>query len=281
MQDPTDYELQKEPGDTQPPVSRPPSPLPWIIGAAVLAIAVTGYFFLGRDAAAPDSREETTATDTTIPPARPLGVEVDPIELPPLDQSDAFVSDLVRTLSSHPRVAAWLTTNGLIRNFTVVVENIAAGRTPSRHLRVLKPAEPFTVIEARGGDVVMDTRSYNRYNDIAAAVASVDAGGAAKLYSTLKPRIEEAYQDLGHVGSFDTALETAIVTLLEAPALEGDIALTPRGGVYAYNDARIERLTEAQKQLVRMGPRNVRIIQRKLREIALALGVAPERLPGR
>jgi hypothetical protein len=53
----------------------------------------------------------------------------------------------------------------------------------------------------------------------------------------------------------------------------------PYGAVYHYNDPRLEGLTQAQKQLVRMGAQNVRTIQRKLREIALALGIPQERLP--
>jgi hypothetical protein len=281
MPDAADYELQKEPQVVGPPASRPPSFTPLIVGVLVLAAAVAAFLYLRRDAKAPVSTEGSLATESAVPPSAPLGVEVEPIALPPLDATDELVRSLVRALSSHPRIAAWLTTDGLIRNFTVVVENIAAGRTPSGHLRVLKPAGPFTVVDARGGDVVIDPRSYNRYNDIAAAVASLDPGGAAKLYSTLKPQIEDAYRELGEQGSFDRVLETAIVRLLEAPAVAGEVALVPRGAVYNFNDPRLERLTQAQKQLVRMGARNVQVIQRKLRDIALALGIAPERLPGR
>jgi hypothetical protein len=38
-------------------------------------------------------------------------------------------------------------------------------------------------------------------------------------------------------------------------------------------------LTAAQKQLLRMGPRNERLVKAKLREIALALGMTPAQLP--
>jgi hypothetical protein len=126
---------------------------------------------------------------------------------------------------------------------------------------------------------MIDTRSYSRYNDLAVAVDSVNAEGAAMLYTTLKPRIEEAYRELGYDTPFDRALTTAIVRLLEAPAADGEIALISRGALYQFNDPRLERLTAAQKQLVRMGPRNTRTIQRKLHAIALALGIPPERLP--
>lgn len=277
MPDPSDFELQKEPQPGRAPAARPPSLVPWIV-AAVLVIAAAAAFFLLRRDGEPPGEVAQTGTEELVPPAEPLGVEVEPVDVPPLDESDAFVRDLVRALSSHPRVAAWLTTDGLIRNFAVVVENIARGQTPSGHLRVLKPKEPFEVIDA-GGALVGHPRNYDRYNDLAAAVASIDADGAAKLYSTLKPRIEEAHRELGYQGSFDQVLETAIVRLLEVPVVEGEIALVPSGAVYDYNDPRIERLTQAQKQLVRMGPRNVRTVHRKLRQIALALGIPPDRLP--
>ena len=108
----------------------------------------------------------------------------------------------------------------------------------------------------------------------------LDAEGAAKLYATLKPRIEEAYDDLGFPDtSFDEPLERAIVTLLQVPVLDEEPAVVARGVGYAYADARLENLTAAQKQLLRMGPRNVRLIQAKLEEIARALGIPAERLP--
>lgn len=281
MPDPADLDLQKEPQTPPQATRRPPPIAPFVIAALVVAAAAAAFLYLRPRPGVSPAPAGEVATESDLPPLPPLGAEVEPIELPPLDASDELVRDLVRGLSSHPRIAAWLTTDNLIRNFTVVVENIAAGRTPAGHLRVLKPEAPFAVVEARGGEVVVDPRSYERYNGIAAAAAAVDADGAARLYSTLKPRIEEAWGELGGTGSFDRVLETALVRLLETPAIAGEIALVPSGAVYNYNDPRIERLTQAQKQLVRMGPQNVRTIQRKLRQIALALGIPPERLAAR
>ena len=280
-QDIADFELQQEPGGAPlPPASRPPSFVPLVVGALVVIAGAGAYIFTRQDAAPPAPSGSATSTEATVEPPRPLGADVAAIDLPPLDETDALVRELVRALSSHPRLAAWLTTDGLIRNFTVVVDNVADGRTPANHLRVLRPTGGFRPIDA-GGTMVMDLRSYDRYNDLAAAAASVDAAGAARLYATLKPRIEDAYRELGQDAPFDRAIERAIVHLLQAPVLQGEISLVPRGAVYDYNDSRIERLSQAQKQLLRMGPRNMRIIQRKLRDIGLALGIPPERLPER
>ena len=44
-------------------------------------------------------------------------------------------------------------------------------------------------------------------------------------------------------------------------------------------DNMFEDLTGAQKQFLRMGPRNVGIIKVKLRQIALALGIPSDQLP--
>lgn len=276
-----DLDLDKEPE----PGPRPPSPrprTPWVLAAVVLAALAGALYWYGRGPAAPVAPAASPAAASPPGPSAraPLGGAAAPVDLPPLDQSDAVVRDLVGGLSSHPAVMAWLTTSGLIRNFVVVVDNIASGMTPSRHLRALAPRGRFPVLGS-SGQVVIDPAGYARYDGIAAAVSGIDAAGAARVYSMLKPRIEEAYRDLGHDGSFDVPLEAAIVTLLQAPAVDGEAALLPRGALYRFSDDRLERLTPAQKQLVRMGPLHVRAIQRTLQQIAAALGIPADRLPAR
>ena len=90
------------------------------------------------------------------------------------------------------------------------------------------------------GGAFVDPRSYDRYTTIADAVASIDAGGAARLYATLKPRIEDAHRDLGAPDSFDRTLERAIVVLLGTPAIDGSERLKPKGIGYGYVDPRLE-----------------------------------------
>jgi hypothetical protein len=87
--------------------------------------------------------------------------------------------------------------------------------------------------------------------------------------------------ELGVGGSFDAVLERAIVQLLETPVVNDPPRVEPlsEGIGYGFTDARLEELTAAQKQLLRTGPRNTRIIQASLRQTALSLGIAPDRLP--
>jgi hypothetical protein len=252
----------------------------WIVLAVlILAAAIAAYIVYGR-------RQVAGSADTQKPvqvvqqPVKPLGGEPDAIVVPPLDESDAVVRELVAKLSSHPAVAAWLTTDGLIRNFTVVVANIVEARTPGVHLRALRPSSTFQVFE-RGGETYIDPRSYQRYDKVAAAAASIDPAGAARLYATLKPRIEDAYRELGAPDqTFDRALERAIVVLLKTPVVDGPVRVETHGAAgYAFASPELEGLSAPQKHLLRAGPANVRTIQSALRAIAVALGIPEERLP--
>ncbi len=285
--DPSGYELELFPSET----AAPPSPAHrrsgrvWIavvlLAAAVLGV---GYFrYVRRPRQAAQAQAAAPAATAVQEPARPLGGQAEPIALPPLDASDALVRTLVREISDRPAVAAWLTTRGLIRNFTVVVTNIAEGATPARHLDPLAPTSPFRVVEAQG-TLEADPRNASRYARIADAVDSVDPEAAAKLYATLKPRIEEAHRDLGNPEpTFDRTLERAIVHLLETPTPTGAEALVPqtKGIGYAFAAPQLEDLSAAQKQLLRMGPASVRIVKAKLRAIAEALGIPSAHLPAR
>jgi hypothetical protein len=70
------------------------------------------------------------------------------------------------------------------------------------------------------------------------------------------------------------------VQLLRTPVVTTPIRVEPAGGVgYRYSDDRLEALTSSQRQLLRMGPDNVRMVQQALRELALALGIPVSRLP--
>jgi hypothetical protein len=248
-----------------------------LVAAALIIVATAGYFVVNRRS----SPANAPAPSTTAAPQteKPLADDAEYITLPPLDDSDALVRQRVGVLSSHPLVSAWLAGTGLIRNFVVVIDNISHGVTPSGHLRVLRPAGPFRVV-MRGTDTVIDPRNYDRYSRIVGAATSIDPRAAARTYGTFKPLLQTAYDDLGNQEPIDRALERAIVALLKVPAVDGDVRvrLAGEGIGYEFEDPKLEALTGAQKQLLRMGANNVRTIQQQLRLFALALGIPAQRL---
>jgi hypothetical protein len=281
MRDARDFDLLRAP-DEQASVPPPRRAIGFWIGVTLFAVVagIALYIVFGnRDTASPTTAAKAAAPKTPDVATQPLGGEPAPVDVPPLNESDPVVRELVKQLTSHPRVAAWLTTDNLIRNFVVVTSNVADGRTPARQLGVLRPSSTLTVME-RGDAVYVDPKSYERYDGIAGAVASIDPADAARLYATLKPRIEEAYSELGVAVQFDRTLERAIITLLKTPVPDDPVRLQPLGGTaYAFADPALEALTPAQKHLLRTGPRNARTIQASLRASAIALGIPAERLP--
>ena len=254
---------------------------PWFLAAGLLAAAaLLIYVAFGNWTFGRRSTTDVAPAAPAAPAAatRPLGGEPLAVVVPPLDESDAIVAQLLKELSMHPRVVSWLATKGLIRNFTAVVANIAEGGAPTALLPALQPSARFGVIE-RGAVLYVDPKSYERYTGIAEAVASLDPAASARVYATLKPRIQEAYGDLGlREPLFDRTLQRAIVQLLATPVPDDPIPIVvaPQGIGYAFKDARLERLTAAQKQLLRTGPQNARALQRSLRQIAQALGMPLE-----
>jgi hypothetical protein len=267
MADPADVTLRRPSADAPPPAGSGFPIWPIVVAVAVLSV-VGGWYWLRSSRDAP-ARPGTAAGPAPAPGA-PTAAETG-TPLPPLGEMDPLVRQLVSALSSHPRVLAWLTTDDLVRNVAVSVQNVADGATPSRHLKPVAPEGAFLVTK-KDGRTVLDPRGYRRYDAHADAVASLDAAGVARLYATLKPRLEEAHKELSPGGSFDASLQRAIATLVSTPIIEDPVPVEPDCALYKFADPTLEALTPAQRQLLRMGPRNMRLIQQKLREIAAEIG---------
>ncbi len=249
----------------------------WPLLLVIPLLAIVGYLLWSTIRKEP-SRPVNVATDRAVAPAAtpettPQTAEAS--DLPPLPETDAVVRRLVGELSNHPKAIAWLSSDQLLRNFAVVVQNIGSGTTPAKHLRMLRPTGDFIADEG-GDEARINPRSYKRYDAYADVVGALDPAAVARIYATLKPRIQDAYRELGYPDEdFDRALERAFGQLLRTPVVDGDVPLVPQSAQWDYADPKLQSLSSAQRQFLRMGPRNVRIIQAKLREIASQLGISP------
>jgi hypothetical protein len=261
---------------------RKPYWLIWV-GVAVLAFALGFYlFFTYRRTEPPPS-----STGNAEPPAVPELVEGPPseaepeperVDLPLLDESDTLVRKLIGTLTSHVEMTRWLTNEELLRTFVVVVDNIAEGVSPAKHLPFLKPTEPFRAIYDSGAFYV-DPKSYDRYNLVAEVFSSINARRAGEIYQDLKPLIQEAYKEIGYPDrDFDETLAAAIDRLLMTPVPDEYLELSGETVSYKYIDRELEDLSEAQRQFMRMGPRNVQKMKDKLVELKTTLRLASSTL---
>lgn len=273
MSDETDLDLYRASGSELDPAPPPDPPSPWPVIAGVLLIAAVALaFFWVRpqraDAPPPASAAAPASAPAATPPASEREVRT---TLPPLDETDPAVREIVGALSAHPLVAAWLGGDQLLRGATQILVSISEGQALPPSVRRFAPSGVFAVRVA-GGRAVIDPACYRRYDAVAAAVSSVDAAAAGRVYRTLRPRLDEAFKELGMAGSIDDLVSRAAGQVLAVPVTDGDVAVVPEGIVYAYADPRLEALPPVSKLLLRMGPDNLRTIQGKARALLAETG---------
>jgi hypothetical protein len=230
----------------------------------------------GDEAASPPTESAVALEDrapAATPPADAADVE-EASEIPPLAQSDAFFREILGRLSTHPFLAALLDADDLVRKLVVSVANVAEGASPAKQLLHIRPEARFTALETTER-IVLDPESYRRYDAPAELFASLDAGAVAGLYRTLEPLLEEAHSELGlsELSGFRETLSRAVAVLLAVPVVDRPIRLRAINVNYAFEDPALEKLSPAQKHLIRMGPENTRRVQRKLSELGVALGL--------
>jgi len=118
----------------------------------------------------------------------------------------------------------------------------------------------------------MDDASYDRYNTVTKIFVSIDSKRAAEFYALLRPLFQKAYDELGYPDKdFDQVIFKAIGRLLETPVIDHPIRLVRPVVMYRFADPKLEALSAAQKQLIRMGPKNTKAIQAKLSDLAIEL----------
>lgn len=246
------------------------------VGTAAAVVAAIVWLGTGITVDAPQRAavvvqpHEATAPEASAVPAA-VSVESDA----PEDSENEMVRRAVARLSTHPKFAALLVTDRLLTRFVMAVDEVAGGYSPRDQVEFLRPNRPFLVRETEGR-LVAAAGSYHRYDLFAEAFDSIAVDDAIELYRAFQPRLEAIYEDVGWAGEdFDTRLREAIDHLLEVESMSGPFELEQRAIVYAYADDRVEQLSDAQKQLLRMGPTNSRRILATMHELRENMGWPP------
>ncbi len=194
------------------------------------------------------------------------------VSLPALNYSDQIVRSLITDLSSRPDLLVWLSADQLVNKFTALVDNIARGDLPRKYISSIAPKGKFVAKAVSDNRYVLDPKSYSRYNDFAGLIASLNVVAMVDVYEHLRPLIGEAYEHLGYAGQqFDSKLIAAIDMLNKTPEVEGAIPLVRTSVMYKFADPQLESLPSAQKQLIRMGPKNARILKAKIEQFGMEL----------
>lgn len=277
---------------------RPMNRMAWIVAAAVagVAIVVVAYLLWDVDAAGrtdppPELEAEVpepspivvpasdaTATEEVVaadpapePPATepvppdPAVAVPDPVVLPTLAASDAFVREHVAPELGAPG-DAWLDEPDLLLRAAAVIANGRDGNVPRRLLGFVTVPGKFAVDRADGSTVIAP-ETHARFDGVVRTATSIPPARAAELVALLEPLLGEALRGLGSGEPPRRLLLATLDEVLRTPITEGPIAVEQPEVLYRYADPALEGRSPLQKQLLRMGPANVRALQAYARDL--------------
>ncbi|MBU4519189.1 MAG: DUF3014 domain-containing protein [Gammaproteobacteria bacterium] len=277
-----------------PPTSRLP-----VLIAALVALAVAGYFGWQQFKPAPAPVAPVAAPSAAAPEAPPAPVEpeptapavehpveppaadaaAEPTPLPALAGSDEHVNGLLSGLLSRRNVLTFLQVDGFVRRVVATVDNLARSQAPVMVWPVIPTPQRFTTQRGDNGAETIHPGNSQRYVPLVLMIESVDTGKAVDLYRSLYPLFQQAYEELGFPGRyFNDRLVQVLDHLIATPVPTGPLAVTlvdVKGSVpstrpwvrYELADPALESLSAGRKMLLRTGPDNQRRLQAKLKDI--------------
>ncbi|SFC20456.1 DUF3014 domain-containing protein [Pseudoalteromonas denitrificans] len=191
--------------------------------------------------------------------------------LPQLNDSDLSIQTELTQYFAKQTLKLFVK-DDMVRRFVVYVDNIGKGKIAKKHSPLIEPQSSFSVID---GDILtIAPQSYDRYTPYVELFTSMTPQQAVSFYKEYKPLFDEAYEEIGYQErDFDEAILDAIDMILTTPIVTGNVPLLTESVVYKYAYSEWEQLPPAQKQLLRMGARNVKKVKSALKGIKKYLEV--------
>ena len=207
-----------------------------------------------------------------IQPQLPVeaATEPDPIALPPLAESDAFVREHLAGELVGTAGADWLDESDLVLRAAAVIANGRDGNIPTRLLGFARVPGAFEVEDADDATVIAPA-THARYDTLVETATAIPPGQAAELIVLLEPLLVEGLAMLGRPEAPRALLTATLQHVLDTPVTQGPIAVEQPKVFYLFKNPTLESRSALQKQLLRMGPDNVRALKAYARELASEL----------
>ncbi|MFZ5440883.1 MAG: DUF3014 domain-containing protein [Myxococcota bacterium] len=200
-----------------------------------------------------------------------------------VDEGDALLKQLAARWSADAEYARWLDSLSL-RHLVSATLLVAEGNSPRPALPFLSLSAPFSVREEQGPPpprkkkgppppreerLFISAESTARYDVLVKVLGSVDAAAAGDAWARLEPYCDAAFGEISRPGTrFRDTLTTAVKRVLAVQVPEGELEVVGRGGVYVFKDPALEARSALDKQLLRMGAANAKVLQEQLRVFA-------------
>ncbi len=221
-----------------------------------------------EEALPPQQAPQPVVRDEPTAAADDEAVAVEQPPLPALVDSDEPAREAAGELSQ--KLVAWLTPQEQVRKWVVAIDLAADGALPGKNRPLAYPVGAFKVTGSEG-DYRPDPANHGRTTELVDTLTAIPPARAAAFYRHWQPLFDEAYRELGKPGSFDARLRQAIERAIAVEPLRGEPVLVRPSVFYRYADPQLERASDIEKLLWRMGPDNGAKLQRWLAEFRDAL----------
>jgi len=188
--------------------------------------------------------------------------------LPTLGDSDKPLAKELAGLSGSGALRKYLRPENLIRHIVATVDNLPRHKLAVDLLPIHRTAGTFMVSGSEDQATLATHDNALRYAPLVGLLGNLDMHAVNALYQQYYPLFQRAYQDLGYPqGYFNDRLVAAIDNLLATPKPTGPIALVRPKVFWEYADPDLEARSAGQKLMLRIGPDNAAVVERKLREL--------------
>ena len=223
----------------------------------------------------------SVTTPPSAPPPAPVVTEIEelapepppplpaPVEepLPRLEESDDAVRDAVGDIPLGAAGQQYLTPGNIIERSASVVYLMAQGDVPYKLLPISRPKASF-LFSDDGTQVVTDPAGFARYDALTQWLESLDLESLSSSLEWFIPLFREAWSYYGEdLAAFDMAVVIMLDLVIATPEVDlSETRLIRKEAVWIFEDPAIEGLAPIQKQVLRMGPENAKVLKAKAAE---------------
>lgn len=158
-----------------------------------------------------------------------------------------------------------------VERAVAMLDNLRQGEVPYKLLPVARPKHAFGILDD-GLAVTVNPSSFARYDGLAQTIGGINVEAIVSFYRQYQATLNAAWATLGYT---DIALEDAVLSSLDiillAPEISPSARLKKKEANWIYEDENLEALPSLQKQVIRMGPENMRIVQDTARSLRGAI----------
>ena len=192
---------------------------------------------------------------------------------PPItgDTADDEARLVVDSLNAGKPAAQFVAGDYVVERAVALADNLRRGEVPYTLIPVSRPKQAFKVLDD-GLRVTIHPDSFERYDPFAQWIDGIDAEALVTTYRRFSAVAAEALSAMGVADvNMDEVAIAAVTEVISVPNVDLSAELMKQEANWIYVDPELEAMPALHKQIVRMGPINMEMVQSKAREIRGAL----------